>query len=143
MAIKFSFIRVCIRTAIKHFTPGALLDNLTGMALFDDLEEVGAGMLLVRMSVFDTIQAPWFNFRWIPEKDDWGGEDGYFCRKAKQNGYKIHLDTRVGCGHIGSYIYTENDYIGYQLLKQKAEEEEALKKEQDAKPKADLVLPKG
>ena len=36
------------------------------------------------------------------------GEDVSFCWRAIQVGAKMHLDTRVKCGHVGMYEYNED-----------------------------------
>ena len=38
----------------------------------------------------------------------WGGEDVSFCYRVNQLGHKILCDSRVKCGHVGSFIYTED-----------------------------------
>lgn len=40
----------------------------------------------------------------------WAGEDISFCHRVNQLGYKIFCDSRVSCGHIGTFVYTENFY---------------------------------
>ena len=37
------------------------------------------------------------------------GEDLAFCWRAQQLGFKLYCDSRIKCGHIGSYVYGEND----------------------------------
>ena len=41
----------------------------------------------------------------------WASEDISFCHRVNQLGYKIFCDSSVSCGHIGTFMYTE------QLLK--------------------------
>lgn len=41
----------------------------------------------------------------------WGGEDISFCYRVNQLGYTIYCDSRVSCGHIGTYVYTEKDFL--------------------------------
>jgi hypothetical protein len=41
----------------------------------------------------------------------WAGEDISFCHRVNQLGCTILCDSRVSCGHIGTFVYTE------QLLK--------------------------
>ena len=36
------------------------------------------------------------------------GEDVSFCWRVIQIGAKMHIDTRVKCGHVGQYEYNEN-----------------------------------
>ena len=40
-------------------------------------------------------------------------EDFVFCEKAKANGFKIYMDTKISCGHIGSFTYVGDakDYL--------------------------------
>ena len=38
----------------------------------------------------------------------WAGEDVAFCYRVKQMGEKIWCDSRVSCGHVGTFVYTEN-----------------------------------
>ena len=40
----------------------------------------------------------------------WAGEDISFCYRVNQLGHTIWCDSRVSCGHIGTYIFTERDY---------------------------------
>lgn len=40
----------------------------------------------------------------------WAGEDIAFCYRVNQLGYDIWCDSRVKCGHIGTYVYTENTF---------------------------------
>ncbi|GAI93114.1 unnamed protein product, partial [marine sediment metagenome] len=55
--------------------------------------EGGAGFLLVKREVFEKLPYPWFSF----EK---GGEDLYFCDKARENGFEIWADMSVLLGHL-------------------------------------------
>lgn len=72
----------------------------------------GMGCSLIRTSVFERIEFPWFE--WVDqarEKMDVadayesrdaftsGGEDITFCIKCGIAGIPIHTDTRVACGH--------------------------------------------
>ena len=68
----------------------------------DDLIEVdgvGAGCLLIDRLVFEMVKKPYFKI----EYDDKGmvslGHDLYFCDKAREEGFKIYVDTRMICNH--------------------------------------------
>lgn len=84
----------------------------------DSLVEVdgcGFGALLTKTSVFRSIPKPWF-------RDVGGGEDFYFCRKAKKAGYKIYCDTSLQCGHLAvGAITTKHFYANKLALKFKEE----------------------
>ena len=38
----------------------------------------------------------------------WAGEDISFCHRVNQLGHKIYCDSNVSCGHIGTFVYTED-----------------------------------
>lgn len=38
----------------------------------------------------------------------WAGEDISFCHRVNKLGYQIWCDSRVICGHIGTFVYTES-----------------------------------
>lgn len=78
---------------------------------YSDIDMVGAAFLLIRTSVFDKMTKPYFAMP--PYMEGIMGEDVYFCRKAKELGYDICIDTSVSVGHIGEAIYTIDDHIEY------------------------------
>ena len=84
----------------------------------------GAGFLLVKREVFEKIPYPWFSF----EK---GGEDLYFCDKARKNGFEIWADMSVLLGHLrldpvgASQFLTQykntaeaNEFLGKEVITQ-------------------------
>jgi len=66
-----------------------------------EVDAVGAGALLVKREVFESIDYPWFRAGYYMEDcDRWNwGEDMYFSELVKKNGYKIFVDTGVTCNH--------------------------------------------
>ena len=67
-----------------------------------DIVEVkygGMGCALVETSVFGRIQKPWFYYQDNPDGSGFS-EDYWFCRQCTGARIKVHVDTRVGCGHI-------------------------------------------
>lgn len=66
---------------------------------------VGAACLCLHRDLLKTIPAPWFKF-------EQGGEDLYFCRKVRQYGYRVMVDTNVLPGHIGEHVATYVDWMG-------------------------------
>ena len=66
---------------------------------------VGGGVLLVNMGVFTQLPAPWFRF----ETDENGmvttGEDGYFCKTAREHHIGVWCEPRIPIGHLGEYQY--------------------------------------
>ncbi len=92
-----------------------LNNNVPQLEFFTDwesdaiLEAEGVGMacVLIKTDVFKNISKPWF----APEFNI--GEDLSFCLKAREAGYKIHVDTSINAGHVGNYVITEQTYKNY------------------------------
>ncbi len=78
-----------------------------GLKPLSGLTVVPCGCLLVKADVFRNIDPPWFTDGSCivpsgPSKgraSDWT-DDSYFCNKAIQAGYKLHLDLTVQCDHF-------------------------------------------
>lgn len=79
------------------------IDNFKRGSVFE-VDLVGAGCLLINRKVLQSLKSPWFEWRLskteLPENERCS-EDFAFCRNAKKAGFKILLDTRVECQHIG------------------------------------------
>jgi hypothetical protein len=79
---------------IDHFTAGSIME----------VDLVGAGCLLISRKVLQQLKSPWFEWRLDKpdlQDDQRCSEDFAFCREAKKAGFKILLDTRVQCQHVG------------------------------------------
>jgi len=63
----------------------------------------GAGCMMIKMSVFDKIERPWFSHLGINRIDE--GEDVWFCDKARKAGYDIWVDSKIPISHTGLYNY--------------------------------------
>lgn len=72
----------------------------------------GLGCALIRTSVFERVQFPWFEWKDMSfdrydaadayeckDKFSSGGEDINFCNRCREAGIEIVADTRVACGH--------------------------------------------
>lgn len=71
-----------------------------------EVDAAGFGCMWTSFEVLENIQRKpgfkeWFKFDW-PR-----GEDFYFCRMAKECGYKVLVDTSVRCGHMSSVMVDE------------------------------------
>lgn len=68
---------------------------------FEELQSGGAGVLLIRRKVLETLKAPWFHMVLDPTTGEGqGGEDDYFCERAAKAGFKIHAHRGFTCGHL-------------------------------------------
>jgi hypothetical protein len=54
----------------------------------------GGGCILVRMSVFDKLQQPWF------EPEHTYGTDIQLCKAAASKGFEIYTDSSIEIGHV-------------------------------------------
>jgi len=71
-----------------------------------ECDGVGCACILIHRSVFASIKEPYF----VLNSGKYGGEDFYFCRKAKRAGFQIYADPGVLCGHRPKQL------IGYQYF---------------------------
>lgn len=68
----------------------------------------GLGCALIRMSVFDRMEVPYFD--WVNYQNGYVlSEDLYFAEQCKKIGMPMYADTRVECGHMYRHIqYCKN-----------------------------------
>lgn len=76
---------------------------------------IGAGCLLIHTSVFKNLKRPFFEWSLSfldPENPGVGrSEDFEFCKKVRERGYKIMVDTSIQCRHGISNAYAENGQL--------------------------------
>jgi hypothetical protein len=66
-----------------------------------EVQSAGAGVMLIRCSVFQKIPAPWFNVLRDPKMcTPLCGEDDYFCARVRDAHLKIHTHSGYQCGHL-------------------------------------------
>lgn len=85
-------------------------DSWLKLEPYDDLvkvEGVGMGCMLMKMSVFDSISKPYFEFTYSHETKSWHGEDFFLQKKLRESGHEIYIDTLLSMEikHIGLYAY--------------------------------------
>ena len=70
-----------------------------------ECDAVGFGAALIKIDVIKRMQRPYFM------STTSAGEDVYFCKRAKEIGAKVFMDTSVKLGHIGiPPIIEEKDF---------------------------------
>lgn len=87
--------------------------------LISGVELVAGGCLFVNRAVFENIPRPWFyhDYEYAERDKDkfaYPSEDIGFCRKAREAGIIIHLDTTIGSLHArGEWVngQTYEDYF--------------------------------
>ena len=66
---------------------------------------IGAGCLLIKLSVFEKIAKPWFNFGRNSIGEIVMGEDTWFANSARDAGYDVWIDPTIKVGHVGEFVY--------------------------------------
>jgi len=69
------------------------------------VKAIGTAVLLIKMSVFDEVDMPYFNTETHENGFTTLGEDYWFCRQAERKGIKIWCDPTIQIGHLGDYEY--------------------------------------
>lgn len=86
---------------------------------------VGTGVMLIDARAFLKVPKPWFPITYIPEIDDYEGEDWGFVKKLREAGVATYVDhdTSRMIGHCGSFVYT-HDVVGQIVQEEVPAEEE-------------------
>ncbi len=74
------------------------------------VEAIGMGCVLMRTSVFEKLNRPYFEYTYQPKTKDWGGEDFTLFKKLNGAGLQLKVDTNLSneIYHIGTYAYGKN-----------------------------------
>jgi hypothetical protein len=72
-----------------------------------EVGSVGMGVMMIKAGVFKALSEPWYETPWRHDKRGYIGEDVFFCRKAREAGFKIWIDHDVSkeIGHIGMFEF--------------------------------------
>jgi len=94
---------------------------------FFEVEGVGMGCCLIKTTVFEKMNWPWFYHSFSIDRN-WIGEDDTFCNMARAAGFKIYADTNYCVSHIAEWPMNENtwDLIG-RMRRYQSERAEARK----------------
>ena len=69
------------------------------------VESVGAGFMLIKLSIFDFLPEPWFFWESNQNGELITGEDYWFCSLARKHNFEVWCDLSIKVGHIGDYVY--------------------------------------
>ena len=74
------------------------------------VEAIGMGCVLMRTSVFENLNRPYFEYTYQPKTKDWGGEDFTLFKKLNKVGHQVKVDMNLSneIYHIGTYAYGKN-----------------------------------
>lgn len=66
---------------------------------------VATGFLLIKMSVFDKIEKPYFQFGRDENAELVYGEDTWFCQQCIKAGIDVWADPTIEIDHLGEFAY--------------------------------------
>ena len=75
-----------------------------------EVEGVGMACCLIRREVLEGTPKPLF-FPMPVLAEDLG-----FCKRTREAGFKVYVDTSLCCGHVGSEVITDRHYKEYRRL---------------------------
>ena len=96
-------------TRATAWADGAHVFTEDGSTGLEEVESIGTAVMLIDCRVFEKMKPPAFFFE--PKPDDafsFLGEDQYFCRKARESGYRVWIDHDLSkrVAHVGTLAYT-------------------------------------
>jgi hypothetical protein len=67
----------------------------------------GFAVVLIKADVFKTLEPPYFDYEFIPEKDQFRGEDFVFFDRARAAGFELYIDHDLSkqVNHIGTFAF--------------------------------------
>lgn len=86
---------------------GAPIYSHTAQGL-EKVWRVGAGVMLIDLSILENIPKPWFELRYSDKHAQFVGEDWYFIKKCEDAGVETFIDHDLSrlVAHVGFFQYT-------------------------------------
>ena len=81
---------------------------------------VGFGAILIELAIMKNVPKPWFQMIWHSPRNEFIGEDYFFCGQVRNSGYKIFINHNIEIAHIGDKAYTESTELIYDYRKEVA-----------------------
>jgi hypothetical protein len=80
---------------------------------YEKVWRLGCGIMLLSMRVFKAVGPEHFGINWVPELEDYRGEDWTLCEALDAAGFEIWVEHRLSdeVGHIGDFDYT-HEFVG-------------------------------
>ena len=100
-----SFPTARARSASPYGTPIHSMGHHVGL---EKVWRVGAGVMMVDLSILDKIEKPWFEIRYSDKHAQFVGEDWYFVKKCEDAGIDVFVyhELSRNIGHVGTFQYT-------------------------------------
>lgn len=78
-----------------------------------EVTQCGMGIMLVDMTVFNTISQPWFAIGFNRQDEEYSGEDFFFCKKARESGFLTLIDQDLSkeVRHVGEMEFTASHTV--------------------------------
>lgn len=106
------------------------------------VDVIGAGCMMMPMSVFDEIRTP--HFKYLPDfmaEGKQASEDMWFCASLKKAGIPIFMNSNVGCGHLTQLSCDEalftNQRDGYYRFSDKTKAASTYENQLDVRTEAE------
>jgi hypothetical protein len=94
--------------------PVAFRDDTTTERVYTEQDDtglesvaaIGMGLMLIKAEVFQKMPKPWFFIHY--QNGVYSGEDIWFCRSARETGFKVMLDHDIShqVRHIGGFEFS-------------------------------------
>lgn len=112
VACNYSTRRLPIEPTAERTVDGHLYTDETADGLIA-VDLCGMGLMLVAMSVYETIPAPWFAVGWNGSAETYASEDVFFCSTAAKHGFPILIDQGLSrqVKHSGGFEYTNQHAV--------------------------------
>lgn len=91
VAANYPTRRQPILPTAEHKEHGLLFTGPDSEGLIE-VSHVGMGVMLVDMQVFARMRQPWFQLGFTPKTNEYIGEDVFFLRRARGDGYRTLVD---------------------------------------------------
>jgi hypothetical protein len=80
------------------------------------VDAIGMGCVLMKTSIFQKLNKPYFEYTYQPKTKDWGGEDFTLFKKLNKVGHQVKVDMNLSneIYHIGTYAFGKNLEVNIQ-----------------------------
>lgn len=94
------------RNPQAHGIDGQPLSS-AGRGGIEEVGYLGFGAILINLSAMIGVPKPWFEVRWLPERQGFIGEDYFFCMQARNAGQRIYVNHAAKVLHMGDFAFRE------------------------------------